>query len=142
GSHTSRVQNSVGGRATFAEVLSGDLHHIWPRSWAGRALWTICGAATWVALEMILTRLFSGFPWDLLGVSQYQMLPLIQIASFTGVYGISFLIVWVSLSLLMAGLLLVRRPVPRSLLLAEIFIPVIVVAVVINFGLHEIKNAS
>jgi hypothetical protein len=48
---------------------------------------------------MIRARLFGGFPWNFLGASQYQMIPLIQIASVTGVYGVSFLVVWVSLSL-------------------------------------------
>lgn len=47
----------------------------------------------WVLLEFIRTYLFTGFPWSLLGYSQWQNTPLIQIASITGVYGVSFLIV-------------------------------------------------
>ena len=35
--------------------------------------------------------LLSGFPWALVGYSQYKLLPLIQVAEYTGVYGISFL---------------------------------------------------
>jgi len=50
----------------------------------------------WVSLELLRSYLFSGFPWGLLGYSQYLNLPLIQISSFTGVYGISFLIVLVN----------------------------------------------
>lgn len=46
----------------------------------------------WVVLEYIQTFLFSGFPWELLGYSQYTNLSLIQIARFTSVYGISFVI--------------------------------------------------
>lgn len=49
--------------------------------------------ALWVALEFIRTYAFSGFPWALLGYSQYQWLPIIQFADLTGVYGISFLLV-------------------------------------------------
>jgi len=60
---------------------------------------TFSGAAAWVALELLRTHLFSGFPWALLGDSQVKILPLIQIASVTGVYGVSFLIVWVNLSI-------------------------------------------
>ena len=48
----------------------------------------------WVALEYILTHLLTGFPWGLLGSSQYQNLPFIQMASLTGVYGLSFVIVF------------------------------------------------
>ena len=31
--------------------------------WFRRALWSLGGAAIWVALEMVVGRLFSGFPW-------------------------------------------------------------------------------
>jgi apolipoprotein N-acyltransferase len=47
----------------------------------------------WTGLEYIRAFLFTGFPWDLLGISQYQNLSIIQIADVFGVYGISALIV-------------------------------------------------
>ncbi|OGR90890.1 MAG: apolipoprotein N-acyltransferase [Elusimicrobia bacterium RIFCSPLOWO2_01_FULL_59_12] len=53
-------------------------------------------AAAWATLEYIRTYLFSGFPWTLLGDSQWRHLPLIQMASITGVYGVSFLVVLVN----------------------------------------------
>ena len=89
---------------------------------------------------MLVARLFSGFPWNLLGSSQYQMTPLIQIASLTGIYGVSFLTVWVSLSLLSAGLMLVLRPTVRSIWVGEIFLPVIVVALVFSFGFRQLQH--
>ncbi len=46
----------------------------------------------WVLLEYARTFLFSGFPWELLGYSQYKNLSLIQISKFTSVYGVSFLV--------------------------------------------------
>jgi apolipoprotein N-acyltransferase len=46
----------------------------------------------WVALEVLRTYALTGFPWSLLGYSQYKFLPLIQIADITGVYGVSFLV--------------------------------------------------
>jgi apolipoprotein N-acyltransferase len=46
----------------------------------------------WVGLEYIRSFLLTGFPWASLGYSQYEILPLIQIADITGVYGVSFLI--------------------------------------------------
>ncbi|OGW28100.1 MAG: apolipoprotein N-acyltransferase [Nitrospirae bacterium GWC2_57_13] len=55
--------------------------------------------AVWTALELARTYVFSGFPWALLGYSQYAFLPLIQLADITGVYGISFLIVLVNVAL-------------------------------------------
>ena len=52
--------------------------------------------AVWTALELARTHLFSGFPWALLGYSQYASLRVIQFADLTGVYGVSFLIVFVN----------------------------------------------
>ncbi len=46
----------------------------------------------WVGLEYLRSFLLTGFPWASLGYSQYRVLPLIQIADITGVYGPSFLI--------------------------------------------------
>ncbi len=110
-------------------------------NWVARSVWAITGAATWVALEMVLTRLFSGFPWILLGVSQFQLLPLIQIASFTGVYGVSFLVVWFSLSLLLAMLRLMQHPGSRSVWIGDLFLPMIVLAVVFNLGYRRLTHA-
>lgn len=45
-----------------------------------------------VSLEFIRSFLFSGFPWELIGYSQFEWLTLIQLSDITGVYGISFLI--------------------------------------------------
>jgi apolipoprotein N-acyltransferase len=53
----------------------------------------LAAPAVWVTLELARTRLFSGFPWALLGHSQQTVLPVIQIADITGAYGVSFLIV-------------------------------------------------
>ena len=49
--------------------------------------------ALWVTLEYLRTYALSGFPWTLLGYSQYQWLPVIQVSDLAGVYGVSFLIV-------------------------------------------------
>lgn len=55
------------------------------------------GASAWVALEYVRTHILTGFPWCLLGYSQYSMIPLIQISDITGVYGVSFVIVIINL---------------------------------------------
>ena len=53
-------------------------------------------AGLWVGLEYIRSHVLTGFPWCLLGYSQYKHLLLIQIADICGVYGVSFLIVLVN----------------------------------------------
>lgn len=58
--------------------------------------------AAWVILEMIRARLFTGFPWELLGYSQYKFLWIIQVADLAGVYGVSALVVVVNIALAMA----------------------------------------
>src|SRR5437867_12201209 len=56
----------------------------------------------WTAAALCVTpaslpgHLFSGFPWAMLGYSQYHALSLIQLADVTGVYGVSFLLVLVN----------------------------------------------
>ncbi|MDY6973006.1 MAG: apolipoprotein N-acyltransferase [Thermodesulfobacteriota bacterium] len=51
-------------------------------------------ACLWVGLEYVRARLLTGFPWCLLGYTQYKHLHLIQVADLFGVYGLSFLIVF------------------------------------------------
>ncbi|MDP3730856.1 MAG: apolipoprotein N-acyltransferase [Candidatus Omnitrophota bacterium] len=48
--------------------------------------------AAWAALEWARSHALTGFGWALLGYSQSQNLPIIQIADITGAYGVSFLI--------------------------------------------------
>jgi apolipoprotein N-acyltransferase len=62
-------------------------------------------AAAWVAAELLRGRLFTGTPffignpWALIGYSQMGWLPLVQIASVTGVYGVSFAVACVNAAL-------------------------------------------
>jgi apolipoprotein N-acyltransferase len=56
----------------------------------------------WIAVEFILTRFLTGFPWGVLGTSQYRNLPLIQTASLAGVTGVSFLLVLVQCTFVLA----------------------------------------
>jgi len=83
-------------------------------TWRQRTVWCLACAAAWVALEMLVARFLTGFPWNFLGVSQYQTLPLIQIASFAGVHGVSFIVAWCSVALLCAIACVARRVVRRA----------------------------
>lgn len=53
----------------------------------------------WTGFEYGKSMLLTGFPWENLAHSQYQNLPIIQVADITGGYGISFLIVLVNAAL-------------------------------------------
>jgi apolipoprotein N-acyltransferase len=51
-------------------------------------------ASVWITLEFVKANLLTGFPWCLLGYSQWNIPFLIQISEYTGVYGVSFFIVF------------------------------------------------
>jgi len=51
-------------------------------------------AAAWTALEWVRGWMFSGWGWNGLGVALHNILPLIQVAEFTGVAGLTFLVVF------------------------------------------------
>lgn len=64
----------------------------------------------WVAGEYVRTYLLTGFPWALVGYSQYRILPVIQIADITGVYGVGFLVLMTNA----VGYLVFRVPLSRA----------------------------
>jgi apolipoprotein N-acyltransferase len=66
----------------------------------------------WVATELLRAHTFFEFPWCLLGYSQHAFLPVIQVASVTAVYGVSFILA--ASSSLVAYAILETRPRRRS----------------------------
>jgi apolipoprotein N-acyltransferase len=81
--------------------------------------------AVWVAVEFIRARI-SGFPWDLLGITQVDNIPLSRIARVTGVYGLSFEIMVVNTAMVAA--FLVKRRQRRQLLFVTIAATVVLQA--------------
>ncbi len=81
----------------------------------------------WVVVELARTRI-TGFPWDLLGIAQVDNVPLAHIATFTGVYGVSFEIMLVNAALAAAFVIQrdkvkrgkVKRDKRKTLLLAAL----------------------
>ena len=90
-------------------LLAGSSH------FSRRAL--LLSPVVWVAVELARTRI-TGFPWDLLGISQVDNIPLARIATVTGVYGLSFEIMVVNVAF--AAAFLVRREKRKQLLLAAL----------------------
>ncbi|MDB6031768.1 MAG: Apolipoprotein N-acyltransferase [Verrucomicrobiales bacterium] len=116
------------------------LERISSTRWIERLRWSALSAAIWVALEMAQARIIGGFPWNLLGSSQYRMLPIIQISSFLGIYGVSFLVAWFSVSLLPALASLIRHPGSRRLWMGEMILPVIALVAAATFGFQRIRH--
>lgn len=76
------------------------------RRWGLSALWV--APLVWVASEYGRGTWLTGFPWVLLGYSQATVLPVAQVASLFGVYGVSALVVAFNAAL--ARALLERGP--------------------------------
>jgi apolipoprotein N-acyltransferase len=72
--------------AAFALVMAR-LRRALGTTWA-----VMLSPAVWVASELGRQYVWDGFPWELLGYSQVNTLPIAQIASVVGVYGVSGLL--------------------------------------------------
>jgi apolipoprotein N-acyltransferase len=68
--------------ALFGLWLAFSLRRMGPRA-------LLFAPAIWVASEVGREYLLTGFPWVALGYSQSSILPVVQIASITGIFGVS-----------------------------------------------------
>ena len=97
------------------------------------ALWA--APFLWVSLEYLRSTLgFLSLPWALLGHSQYRYPPIIQVASFTGAYGISFLIVLVNAALAAVLLNCLGRLRAYRHLAASVVVTFALVGFVLSYG--------
>jgi apolipoprotein N-acyltransferase len=103
--------------------------------WYRRQAWLLFAAAAWVGLEFLRGWFLSGFPWNFLGASQFKLIPLIQLASVTGVQGVSFLVVWVSVSLAAGAAVVLLRPQQRFAWKNEVAAALITLLLVVSWGL-------
>ena len=94
-------------------LLLGPFVGAWVGTWYLAAWWTlprIIGkptltrlfvvlalAAAWVVIEWSRTWLLGGFPWLPLAASQWERATILQIAAYTGAYGVSFVLVMMNL---------------------------------------------
>jgi len=92
----------------------------------------------WVISEYLMTFTELRFPWDFLGYSQYKILPVIQISSITGVYGVSFLIVLFNYSL--ANLFLSYKAENRKIAIKEFSLTLILIIACYLFGISSIAK--
>jgi apolipoprotein N-acyltransferase len=90
----------------------------------------------WVSTELGRQYVWDGFPWTLLGYSQVTTLPIAQLASIVGVYGLSALLALVSTA--GACVLIDRRPV-RWRVVASV---VCMIAVVGIWGEMRLRSST
>ena len=119
-------------------------------SFGRRALWL--APAVWVTTELGRGHLFTGFPWVLLGYSQASVLPVAQLASVFGVYGMSFLVALVNCTVVLGVLPPepLERPVVRSVLVGRwnvtgwlpLGLALLTVAVVSGWGAMRLRAST
>jgi len=102
-----------------------------------------CVPLLWVGFEYLRSVLFTGFPWNALGVSQFRNLPVIQVAEWGGVYAVSGVIVVLNMSLAMMirrFALRCRHPARRREIQFELMVGLATVATCWSVGLHVLKR--
>jgi len=95
-------------------------------------------ASLWVVLEYLRTHLLTGFPWALLGYSQYTNLAVIQIADIAGVWLVSFLVILVNASLY--SIVSTRRST-RAARIRYLWLPILCIIFSLVYGYHRLYQA-
>ena len=113
--------------------LFGVLFGLAVRRFGTNGIWL--APACWVASEWVRCGAFGGFPWGTLGASQATVLPVVQLASVTGVHGLSLLVSLVSAAA--AALAFGRR---RSTTIGAMAVGVLLVAVAVGGTLRLAAN--
>ncbi len=102
------------------------------------------GAAAWTGLEWVRGWLFGGFGWNGLGVALHNDLPMIQVADLTGVFGLTWLIAYANLMLVIIVRRLVAEfgPVFLHRIRWEFSASVLLVGLVFAYGVRQLMNPS
>ena len=69
----------------------------------------LAASAAWVSFEYLRGMLIGGFPWIPLGNTMVTLLPIAQLASVTGVYGLSLLVALVNVGFTLTALTTSRK---------------------------------
>ena len=103
-------------------------------------LFLFASTSAWCILEWIRGWIATGLPWNYLGTALWKNLPFIQICEFTGIFGVSFLIAFFNLALVLSAIQLIAglrqkkysRPYP-------LFAALLMIAGNILLGMHLFK---
>lgn len=102
--------------------------------WAGPQA-VVATPVLWVGCELARNYPWGGFPWCLLGYSQVGVLPVVQLASVTGIYGVSLLLVLVNAVIAYA----LTGP-GRKRVLSAGFPVAVLLGLVLTFGFRELRT--
>jgi apolipoprotein N-acyltransferase len=111
------------------------------RSWRTNLRMMFSVTMVWTGSEYLRSFLFTGFPWNPLGVSQYANPVLIQVAEWGGVYMVSACLVWMN-----TAIFITLRQYTHGLRLkkyrphAELMLGMLPVALSAAYGLNTLFN--
>ena len=99
----------------------------------------------WIVFEYMRFLSFLGFPWELIGYSQYNNLLLIQISDIFGIYGVSFLIVLSNAAIFLAFLYIAgkdwkRKAVTKRVVAGSISVFALIIVLVLFYGKWRIDS--
>jgi apolipoprotein N-acyltransferase len=112
-------------------------------SWRNLATGAL-GASAWAAQEWVRSWLLSGFGWDGLGVALHGDLPMIQITALTGVLGLSWLVAFVNLMIVIVIRRIVGELGPQFVkrIRWEFSLSVALVVCVFSYGVRELLTKA
>lgn len=100
-------------------------------------------ASAWVTHEWTRGWLFSGFGWNGLGVALHAEWPMIQIAEFTGVVGLSFAIAFANIIAVATPLrLFAEARTHRMRPHFDLTLTMVGIVALLAFGLHRVQHPS
>lgn len=131
--------------ALYLAIFS--LSAVWLMQKIGRAtLWkslllTFLIPVLWVGGEVLRSYLFTGFPWNLLAISQYRNVILIQTAQWVGVPGVSGVLMLANTGLAFTALRYLPSGKPRRYTPhLELFVALLSVALSFRFGYLLVRD--
>lgn len=85
----------------------------------------------WVFIEYLRSWIFTGFPWNLLGYSLSFSDTLIQSSNIIGIYGLSFLVIYISTSL---------YSLKHKILLPQYITCLLLIITITTYGAFRLRN--
>ena len=98
---------------------------------------SVSGPLLWTCLEFGKSHLLTGFPWENLAYSLHGHLNLIQIVDITGIYGLTFLIVFINC--VIYQIVMITADTKRRVL-ANSIAAVLIVGIIVVYGLYRFES--
>ena len=132
--------------ALYFGIFSALLHGL---PWKSGLSFIFLVAAIWIGLEWVRSWFLTGFPWGSMGYTQWNNLIAIQIASFTGVHGVSFIVVLLNATIadlihtyfISKNQLTAPKTSSRFTFHVLRFIPIAIVIACLAYGAHTLSKS-